>query len=106
MQLDDMNALTHIVDTSAEAGMFSPPDSVTTFAEYSEWLQAKYVEYSPVDSAGLYSGIAQKINALIYASAQPDGDVTVHGPFANAAADAINKIAGREVPMKVTRCQE
>lgn len=78
---------------------FGVPDGM---ADYAAWLDQRYRESQALDSGKvIYFGVAQHINAMIYAAQTRGQRLAAYGPHAGAAAAVIERLSGHTVDVDV-----
>lgn len=91
-----------IIHVDTTSPMFKAPRGIVS---YSAWLEAAY-QGSAIKGHGdnvFYTGVGQKINAIIYAANNKQAHVITFGPDAHEAAAVISKLSGGTVQPQIVK---
>lgn len=84
----------HYIDTWSGRGLFSPPSGIES---YDAWLLARYRESPGV----MQSGVAQRINEILFGMRNIGCRAIAIGPYAADAAVVIEYLSGWTVEVEV-----
>lgn len=94
-----MDDCIYIDTTPGRSGPFCPQGPVE---DYAAWLMERYQSHQMKHGAKIiYYGLAQRLNRVIAASRTPGHQVMAFGPYAGAAATALESMGSNEVEVLV-----